>query len=61
VVRGKTEIELTHSGGCIIISEIPYMVNKAEMIRKIADLIMRKSWREFHISMMNQIAMGCGL
>ena len=43
VVRGKTEIELTHSSReCIIISEIPYMVNKAEMIRKIADLINEK-------------------
>ncbi len=43
VVRGKTEIEITHSGReCIIITEIPYMVNKAEMIRKIADLINEK-------------------
>ncbi len=40
VIRAKTEIELTHSGReCIIVTEIPYMVNKAEMIRKIADLI----------------------
>ncbi|HBZ20718.1 MAG TPA: DNA gyrase subunit A [Bacteroidales bacterium] len=40
VVRAKTEIEITHSGReCIIVTEIPYMVNKAEMIRKIADLI----------------------
>jgi len=40
VVRAKTEIELTHSGReSIIVNEIPYMVNKAEMIRKIADLI----------------------
>jgi DNA gyrase subunit A len=40
VVRAKTEIELTPSGReCIIVTEIPYMVNKAEMIRKIADLI----------------------
>jgi DNA gyrase subunit A len=40
VVRSKTEIEYTSSGReCIIVSEIPYMVNKAEMIRKIADLI----------------------
>ncbi len=40
VLRGKTEIELTHSGReCIIVREIPYMVNKAEMIRRIADLI----------------------
>ena len=43
VIRAKTEIELTHSGReCIIVNEIPYMVNKAEMIRKIADLINEK-------------------
>jgi len=43
VVRAKTEIELTHSGReCIVVTEIPYMVNKAEMIRKIADLINKK-------------------
>ena len=40
VVRAKTEIEHTASGReCIIVNEIPYMVNKAEMIKKIADLI----------------------
>jgi DNA gyrase subunit A len=40
VVRAKTEIETTSSGrGKIIINEIPYMVNKAEMIKKIADMI----------------------
>ncbi|MGD0342348.1 MAG: DNA gyrase subunit A [Bacteroidales bacterium] len=43
IVRAKTEIELTHSGReCIVVTEIPYMVNKAEMIRKIADLINEK-------------------
>jgi len=43
VVRAKTEIELTPTGReCIIVTEIPYMVNKAEMIRKIADLINEK-------------------
>jgi len=43
VVRAKTEVELTHSGReCIVITEIPYMVNKAEMIRRIADLINNK-------------------
>ena len=43
VVRAKTEIELTHSGReCIIVNEIPYMVNKAEMIKRIADLINEK-------------------
>jgi DNA gyrase subunit A len=40
MMRAKTEIEHTHSGReSIVITEIPYMVNKAEMIRKIADLI----------------------
>lgn len=40
VIRSKTEIEVTESGReKIIVSEIPYMVNKAEMIKKIADLI----------------------
>jgi DNA gyrase subunit A len=43
VVRSKTEIELTESGReKIIITEIPYQVNKAEMIKKIADLINEK-------------------
>ena len=40
VMRAKTEIEHTSTGrACIVVTEIPYMVNKAEMIRKIADLI----------------------
>ncbi|MCU0459628.1 MAG: DNA gyrase subunit A [Bacteroidales bacterium] len=43
VVRARTEVELTHSGReCIVVTEIPYMVNKAEMIRRIADLINEK-------------------
>lgn len=40
VLRAKTEIETTTTGReQIIIREIPYQVNKAEMIMKIADLI----------------------
>jgi len=40
VMRARTQIEHTASGReCIIVSEIPYMVNKAEMIQKIAALI----------------------
>jgi len=43
VIRAKTEVEYTHSGReCIVVTEIPYMVNKAEMIRKIADFINEK-------------------
>ena len=40
MMRAKTEIEHTPSGReCIVVTEIPYMVNKAEMIKKIADMI----------------------
>lgn len=40
VMRAKTEIEQVDNGReRIIVSEIPYMVNKAEMIRKTAELI----------------------
>ncbi len=43
MMRAKTEIEHTASGReCIVVTEIPYMVNKAEMIKKIADLINEK-------------------
>ncbi len=43
VIRAKTEIEITPSGReKIIVTEIPYMVNKAEMIKKTADLINEK-------------------
>ncbi len=40
VVRGRAEIEASNSGKeTIIISEIPYQVNKANLVRKIADLV----------------------
>ena len=40
MMRAKTDIELTPTGReCIVITEIPYMSNKAEMIKKIADMI----------------------
>ena len=43
IVRAKTEIEHTASGrACIVITEVPYMINKAEMIKKIADMINEK-------------------
>ena len=43
VMRAKTDIEITPSGReKIIVTEIPYMVNKAELIRKTADLINEK-------------------
>ena len=43
VVRGRAEIETTeHGREKLIITEIPYMVNKAEMIIKIAEMVNEK-------------------
>ena len=43
IMRARTEIEHTASGReCIVVTEIPYMVNKAEMIKKIGDLVNEK-------------------
>lgn len=43
VVRARTEVEVTASGrDKIIVSEIPFQVNKAELIKKTADLINEK-------------------
>ena len=39
VIRGKAIIEEVQGRECIIVSEIPYQVNKADMIKKTADLI----------------------
>ena len=40
VVRGKTHFEETRTGKeVIIVEEIPYMVNKADMVRKAAELV----------------------
>ena len=43
VIRSKTEIEVNDSGReTIVVTEIPYMVNKREMIEKIAELVESK-------------------
>ena len=43
VIRSKTEIEVSDSGReTIVVTEIPYMVNKREMIVKIAELVESK-------------------
>ena len=40
MMRGKTDIETMPSGReCIVVTEIPYMVNKAEMIKKIGEMV----------------------
>ena len=42
VMRGVADIEETKSGFQIIITEIPYQVNKATLVEKIADLVKEK-------------------
>ena len=39
VMRGKATIEEVQGRECIIVSEIPYQVNKADMIKKTADIV----------------------
>lgn len=42
VIRGKAIIEEVQGRECIVVTEIPYQVNKADMIKKTADLVNEK-------------------
>jgi DNA gyrase subunit A len=42
ILRGKAEIEVENNHEKIVITEIPYLVNKAELIKSIADLVNEK-------------------
>lgn len=42
VIRAKANIEEVQGRECIVVTEIPYQVNKAEMIKKTADLVNEK-------------------
>ena len=43
VIRSKTDIEETHDGKTkIVVTEIPYQVNKSELIKQIADMVKNK-------------------
>ena len=39
VMRGKAEIEDVNGKECVVVTEIPYQVNKADMIKKTAELV----------------------
>ncbi len=40
IMRAKTEIEHTRTGReCIVVTEVPYMVNKADMVQRIAQMV----------------------
>ncbi len=42
VMRGKAHIEEIKGRECIVVTEIPYLVNKATMIKKTADMVNEK-------------------
>ena len=42
IIRAKTEIEVEHDRQKIVITEIPYQVNKAKLIIQIADMVKTK-------------------
>ena len=61
VLRAKANIEEVNGRECIIVNEIPYQVNKAEMIRKTADLINDKKSKESRTSAMSLTVKECVL
>lgn len=42
IVRAVTDIQETKKGSAIVVTELPYQVNKAELIIKIADMVKNK-------------------
>ncbi|WP_223550298.1 DNA gyrase subunit A [Aestuariivivens sp. NBU2969] len=42
VIRGKANVEEVNGRECIVVTEIPYQINKADMIKKTADLVNEK-------------------
>ena len=60
VMRGKARFEETRTGKeIIIVEEIPYQVNKADMVRKAADWSMTRKLRGFLKSATSQTGTGC--
>jgi len=46
ILRGKTTIEHVRKKEAIVITEIPYMLNKSSLVMQIADLIQKKKLRD---------------
>ncbi|MCQ2170053.1 MAG: DNA gyrase subunit A [Bacteroidales bacterium] len=42
VLRAKTEIEEIDGRDCIVVTEVPYMINKADMIKRIGEMVNEK-------------------
>jgi DNA gyrase subunit A len=62
VIRARAEIEVYNGDReRIIVTEIPYQVNKALMIERTAELVNEKRWKVFQPSVMNQTGRGFAL
>lgn len=60
VVRAVSDIEpMNNNRQRIIVSELPYQVNKARLIEKIAQLVKDKRLKEYQIYVMNLTEMEC--
>ncbi|MEK6875114.1 MAG: DNA gyrase subunit A [Nanoarchaeota archaeon] len=46
IMRGKTSVEIIKKKEAVIITEIPYMVNKSTLVTSIADLIQKKKIKD---------------
>ena len=57
VMRAKVSFEENNGKDCIIVTELPYQVNKADMISKTAELVNSKKLKEFLILETNLIEM----
>ena len=48
IIRGKTSIDDVKGKQAIVITEIPYMVNKAELVKSIAELVTEKKMPDIY-------------
>ncbi len=61
-MRAKTRIEeIRKEREAIIVSEIPYQINKATLVERIAELVREKKVEAFPTCATSLIAMACGL
>lgn len=59
-MRAKAEIETDEKGReTIIVNEIPYQVNKAKLIEKIAEFVKEKKSKASAVCVMNQTKTVC--
>ena len=60
-MRARAAIEeLAHGKTRIVVTELPYQVNKANLIERIAALVGRRSWRGSRTCGMSRTGRGCG-